>query len=134
MVAMGLLISAKLLNVGVPFLFKYAIDHLNVHLDTPLHLSDPQGAVLTTTLALLMGCKQLPFISLLFCFKLDILLPASGNRRNRPVRCCRLQRTAQCCLRQSIAAFSQRSGQERVPSSSQPGFGVSLESSNGGPF
>ena len=56
---MGLLVSAKLLNVAVPFLFKYAVDNLNAHLDSPLHLSgDPQTAVLTTTFAILIGCKS----------------------------------------------------------------------------
>nr|CAG4641532.1 EOG090X02PU [Eurycercus lamellatus] len=54
--AMGLLVSAKFLNVGVPFLFKYAVDHLNTHLDSPLHLSgDAQTTILTTSFAILIG-------------------------------------------------------------------------------
>nr|QST14982.1 ABCB7 protein [Diaphanosoma celebensis] len=53
--AMGLLVSAKLLNVGVPFLFKYAVDNLNAHMDSPLSMADPQSAALSATVALLLG-------------------------------------------------------------------------------
>ena len=55
--AMGLLVSAKLLNVGVPFLFKFAVDHLNTHLDSPLTMVDPQSTAMSVTVALLIGCK-----------------------------------------------------------------------------
>ena len=55
--AMGLLVSAKLLNVGVPFLFKFAVDHLNAHLDSPLTMVDPQSTAMSVTVALLIGCK-----------------------------------------------------------------------------
>ncbi len=57
MMAMGLLVSAKLLNVGVPFLFKFAVDHLNAHLDSPLTMADPQSTAMSVTVALLIGCK-----------------------------------------------------------------------------
>jgi len=76
--AMGLLVSAKLLNVGVPFLFKYAVDHLNTHLDSPLHLTgDAQTTILTTTFAVLIGCMYLRLLFIMFrsdyfCFKLMI--------------------------------------------------------------
>ena len=65
--AMGLLVSAKLLNVGVPFLFKYAVDHLNTHLDSPLHLTgDAQTTILTTTFAVLIGCMCLSLLFIMF--------------------------------------------------------------------
>nr|CAG4636011.1 EOG090X02PU [Eubosmina coregoni] len=54
--ASGLLVSAKLLNISVPFLFKYAVDYLNTALDSSLALTgDPQVAVFTTTSAILIG-------------------------------------------------------------------------------
>lgn len=58
MVAMGLLVSAKFLNAGVPFLFKFAVDNLNAHLNSPLMLDgDPQTTILTSATAILLGCK-----------------------------------------------------------------------------
>jgi len=54
-IAMSLLVSAKFLNVGVPFLFKYAVDNLNTILDSPLHMNDPQGTIITSTFAILLG-------------------------------------------------------------------------------
>ncbi len=59
MLASGLLVSAKLLNVGVPFLFKHAVDLLNTHLDSPLHLGDPQATITTTVFTILVGCEYL---------------------------------------------------------------------------
>lgn len=55
---MGLLVSAKFLNAGVPFLFKFAVDNLNAHLNSPLMLDgDPQTTILTSATAILLGCK-----------------------------------------------------------------------------
>lgn len=51
--ASGLLVSAKLLNVGVPFLFKHAVDLLNTHLDSPLHMGDPQATITTAVFTVL---------------------------------------------------------------------------------
>lgn len=51
--ALGLLVGAKLLNVSVPFLFKYAIDGLN----TGLSMDTPQEAVLAAATSLMLGCK-----------------------------------------------------------------------------
>jgi len=42
--ALGLLVGAKLMNIQVPFLFKYAVDYLN---DTPLVISDAETAVIS---------------------------------------------------------------------------------------
>lgn len=55
--AVGLLIGAKLLNVTVPFIFKYSVDYLNV----AGHLNVETAAATTTTIAtsLLLGCKWL---------------------------------------------------------------------------
>lgn len=52
MISLGLLAGGKILNVSVPFLFKGAVDHLNV-----LSLATPQEAALSVTTALLLGCK-----------------------------------------------------------------------------
>jgi len=54
-VAMSLLVSAKLSNVAVPFLFKFAVDDLNGLLDSPLHMNDAQSTILTSTFAVLLG-------------------------------------------------------------------------------
>ncbi|KAK6641928.1 ATP-binding cassette sub- B member 7, mitochondrial [Polyplax serrata] len=50
-VALGLLVGAKVLNVSVPFLFKYAIDGLN----TGLNMNTPVDAVLTAATTLMIG-------------------------------------------------------------------------------
>ncbi|XP_067012941.2 iron-sulfur clusters transporter ABCB7, mitochondrial isoform X2 [Anabrus simplex] len=57
-VAVGLLAAAKVVNVGVPFMFKYAVDYLNTH--TPsggelLTVSSAPDTVITYTVALLLG-------------------------------------------------------------------------------
>ena len=49
--ALGCLFGAKLLNVQIPFLFKYAIDSL--HLLPPL--DSPQHTILTTSAAFVIG-------------------------------------------------------------------------------
>ncbi|XP_022193291.2 ATP-binding cassette sub-family B member 7, mitochondrial [Nilaparvata lugens] len=60
-VAVGLLVSAKLMNVAVPFFFKYAIDDLNSKVAAAnngqalLDFATPTDAVLTTSVALLIG-------------------------------------------------------------------------------
>jgi len=48
----GLLVGAKTLNVCVPFLFKGAVDALNV-----LNMNTPADTALTLTTSLLLGCK-----------------------------------------------------------------------------
>ena len=64
-VALGLLAGAKVLNVGVPFLFKYAVDHLNKTLpataagDAYLNMASAPDTVLTVATSLLIGCKFL---------------------------------------------------------------------------
>ncbi|KAF2893241.1 hypothetical protein ILUMI_12932 [Ignelater luminosus] len=52
-VAVGLLISAKLLNVAVPFMFKYGVDTLNA--GGALNMNTPPEAVLTVATSLLLG-------------------------------------------------------------------------------
>ena len=49
--ALGCLFGAKLLNVQIPFLFKYAIDSL--HLLPPL--DSPQHTIITTSAAFVIG-------------------------------------------------------------------------------
>lgn len=53
LIAMGLLIGAKLLNISVPFLFKHAVDKLNSL--SSLASNDPQGTIVTMIMALLAG-------------------------------------------------------------------------------
>jgi len=50
---MGLLVGAKVLNVSVPFIFKYAVDGLN----TGLNMNTPVDAVFTAAVSLMIGCK-----------------------------------------------------------------------------
>lgn len=54
-VALGLLIGAKMLNVCVPFLFKYSVDYLNSA--NTLSMASPPETVLTVATSLLLGCK-----------------------------------------------------------------------------
>lgn len=54
-VAVGLLVGAKVLNVGVPFLFKQAIDTLNGN--GMLGVGSAPETVVTMATALLVGCK-----------------------------------------------------------------------------
>lgn len=53
--AVGLLIGAKLLNVTVPFIFKYSLDYLNA----AGHLNVDTAASTATTVAtcILLGCR-----------------------------------------------------------------------------
>ncbi|KAJ6216567.1 hypothetical protein RDWZM_007724 [Blomia tropicalis] len=53
--SLSLLILAKVVNVEVPFIFKYAIDHLNKHTGDVLALSDPSSTVLTTAVSLMIA-------------------------------------------------------------------------------
>lgn len=52
-VAVGLLISAKIMNVAVPFTFKYAVDYLNM--GGTLNMSTAPDAVLTVATSILLG-------------------------------------------------------------------------------
>lgn len=52
-IAVGLLVGAKVLNVTVPFIFKYAIDGLN----TGMNLNTPVDTVLTAATSLMIACK-----------------------------------------------------------------------------
>ncbi|CAH0386894.1 unnamed protein product [Bemisia tabaci] len=58
-VAMGLLVGAKVLNIGVPFLFKHAVDSLNTlassNGEAVLNFSSAPDTVLSASVALLVG-------------------------------------------------------------------------------
>ena len=45
----------QLMNVQVPFLFKYAVDFLN---DTPLVISDAETAMVSMATIFILGCKS----------------------------------------------------------------------------
>ena len=53
------MITAKLMNVAVPFLFKYTIDYLNSHLpaDATLQIGTAPETVLTVATSMLIGCE-----------------------------------------------------------------------------
>jgi ATP-binding cassette, subfamily B (MDR/TAP), member 7 len=59
--ALGLLAAAKMLNVSVPFLLKYAIDDLNEKLGTSgdvlLTMDSAPETVLTVAATLLISCE-----------------------------------------------------------------------------
>lgn len=55
-IAVGLLISAKLLNVSVPFLFKYAVDFFNT--GATLGMATAPATVATVGTSILLGCKS----------------------------------------------------------------------------
>ncbi|XP_078700182.1 iron-sulfur clusters transporter ABCB7, mitochondrial-like isoform X4 [Branchiostoma floridae x Branchiostoma belcheri] len=52
-VALGLLVGAKLLNVQVPFIFKYAVDYLNQ--PALFNLDNPANTIITFATALVIG-------------------------------------------------------------------------------
>lgn len=52
--AVSLLIGAKVLNVTVPFIFKYAVDYLNAAGD--LNVDTAADTVTTVATAVLLGC------------------------------------------------------------------------------
>ncbi|KRT84924.1 ABC transporter ATP-binding protein [Oryctes borbonicus] len=51
--AVGLLVGAKIMNVTVPFIFKYAVDYLNV--GNTLNMDSAPATVFTVTTSLLLG-------------------------------------------------------------------------------
>ncbi|XP_071112669.1 iron-sulfur clusters transporter ABCB7, mitochondrial-like [Haliotis cracherodii] len=53
-IAVGLLIGSKVMNVQVPFIFKYAVDWLNAPSNW-LNLGDPTATIVTMATALLIG-------------------------------------------------------------------------------
>jgi hypothetical protein len=53
--ALGLLVGAKLLNISVPFFFKHAVDQLNAVTGLHLNMDSPQTAAATAVFALLIG-------------------------------------------------------------------------------
>ncbi|XP_064627104.1 iron-sulfur clusters transporter ABCB7, mitochondrial-like isoform X2 [Lineus longissimus] len=53
-IAIGLLFGSKILNVQVPFLFKYVVDYLNDP-NNILSLATPQNTIITMATALLIG-------------------------------------------------------------------------------
>lgn len=56
-VSLGLLAGAKVINVSVPFLFKGAVDNLNI-----LNFDDPVNTTLALSTSLLIGCEYLKFV------------------------------------------------------------------------
>lgn len=60
-IALGLLAAAKVLNVSVPFIFKYAMDELNGKLgtggDALLTMGSAPDTVLTVATTLLISCE-----------------------------------------------------------------------------
>ncbi|XP_068182140.1 iron-sulfur clusters transporter ABCB7, mitochondrial isoform X2 [Antennarius striatus] len=54
-ISLGLLAGAKITNVMVPFMFKYAVDELNQMSEHMLNLSDAPSTVVTMATAMLIG-------------------------------------------------------------------------------
>ncbi len=55
MLALGLLVGAKLLNVSVPFFFKYSVDYLNQATGGTLGMETPEQTLVSAAFALLFG-------------------------------------------------------------------------------
>lgn len=55
--ALGILVAAKLMNVSVPFIFKYLVDSLNEYTGSKLHFGDVPSAIASTAFALVLACK-----------------------------------------------------------------------------
>lgn len=56
LLALGLLVGAKVINIAVPFTFKYAVDYLNA--GASLNMSTAPETVLTVATSILLGCKN----------------------------------------------------------------------------
>ncbi|KAH9382102.1 hypothetical protein HPB48_004568 [Haemaphysalis longicornis] len=54
-IALGILILAKVINIGVPFIFKAAVDYLNEHTGSHLTLADASSTLTSAAFALLVG-------------------------------------------------------------------------------
>ena len=54
-------IHFQVVNVQVPFIFKYAVDYLN-NSSNWLNMADPTSTILTTATALVIGCKYKIFM------------------------------------------------------------------------
>jgi ATP-binding cassette subfamily B (MDR/TAP) protein 7 len=55
LIALTILVGAKVLNISVPFLFKHAVDQLNAMTGGNLDMSNPQHTLTTAIFALLVG-------------------------------------------------------------------------------
>ncbi|UXI14267.1 ATP-binding cassette sub-family B member 7-like [Sarcoptes scabiei] len=55
LIALGLLVAAKSVNISVPFVFKHGIDHLNKHTGEMLALTDPTNTVMTVGISLMIA-------------------------------------------------------------------------------
>lgn len=55
LLALGLLVGAKVLNISVPFFFKYSIDYLNELSGNRLNLETPEETIGTIVISLLIG-------------------------------------------------------------------------------
>lgn len=63
-IAVGLLVGSKVLNVGVPFIFKHAIDTLNAHSiaaggEAVLSMGTAPEAVTAAATSILLGCENI---------------------------------------------------------------------------
>ncbi|KFM65308.1 ATP-binding cassette sub-family B member 7, mitochondrial, partial [Stegodyphus mimosarum] len=54
-ISLGLLVGAKLLNIEVPFLFKHAVDYLNLHTGANLNLETAPSTIMTMAMAIIIG-------------------------------------------------------------------------------
>lgn len=55
LIALGLLLISKLLNISVPFMFKHLVDELNK--GRTLHGDTTQSTIISMITALLIGCE-----------------------------------------------------------------------------
>lgn len=86
-VAVSLLIGAKVLNVTVPFIFKYAVDYLNAA--GHLNVDSAAETVTTVATAILLGCKNVCLNNFVFG-----ILRINYCRWNSSCWSSRIQRTA----------------------------------------
>lgn len=76
MLSLSLLFGAKIMNVTVPFLFKYAVDNVNEMTTTSgemlLGMATVPQALSTTAVCLLLGCKLVNNPCSIFIYLLDV--------------------------------------------------------------
>ena len=119
--AVGLLVGAKMMNVAVPFIFKYAVDYLNF--GNTLNMNSAPETIVTVATSILVGCKESGFLA-------SSKLMTSVIRWDCTCRCCRFQRVTKCRVCEGCTEIDKKDCEKCVRSFTQFGFIISSEQAN----
>lgn len=124
LVAIGLLVGGKLLNVQVPFYFKSIVDSLNF----PIAELSAEQTAWTIGGAAIVGCELRTFVT----YALD-LRQTAYSRWARSNLLCVVQRASQCRLCQCRARSNPKSCAQRLYPSAQSGCQLPSDEKHGRP-